>query len=152
MMQSMWQIINANLAESEGIADDAPSNTEHTLHNNRARNGPLYRSIQQQLPRAQSAGIGRFRIDAARVINNLNLDTSVPHNCTLQVPVQENHPDRQQANVRPVQMYQQNYFYVLIRMLRVGMAKSRYSIYRRYRYRRMYMSVDTLFFWYRSGY
>jgi hypothetical protein len=118
MMQSIGEIINANIADSEGIANDAPSNTEHTLHNIRARNGPLHRPIQPQLPRAESTGIGRFRIDAARVINNLNLDTSVPHSRTLQVPLQVNHTDQQQSNVRPVQMDHQNYFYVLMRMLR----------------------------------
>jgi hypothetical protein len=121
MMQSIGEII-ANIADSEGIANAAPSNAEHTLHNNRARNGPLHRPIQPQLPREESTGIGRFRIDAARVINNLNLDTSVPHNRTLQVPLQDplqvNHTDQQQSNVRPVQMDHQNYFYVLMRMLR----------------------------------
>jgi hypothetical protein len=106
MMQSIGEIIHANIADSEGIANVAPSNTEHTLHNIRARNGPLHRPIQPQLPREGSTGIGRFRIDAARVINNLNLDTSVPHDRALQVPLQiplqVNHTDQQQSNVRPV--------------------------------------------------
>jgi hypothetical protein len=72
------------------------------------------------LPRTQSTGIGRFRIDTDRLINNLNLDTTVPIRGTQALPSHgfaQRHENAAQT-LPHVQMIHPTYFDVLARMLR----------------------------------
>jgi hypothetical protein len=88
------------------------------MHNTRPRHGPLFRPTNlSPLPRAESMGIGRFQKDTESLINNLNLDSSVPHNRMQQVPLHANYPMQESSHVIPVQMKQQTCFHALMRML-----------------------------------
>jgi hypothetical protein len=109
---------SASIIRSEDIAQCASSHNTNVMHNTRPRNGPLFHpTIFSPLSRAESMGIGRFRIDTERLINNLNLDLSVPHNRMQQVPLPANDPMQEPSYVIPVQMNRQTYFDALMRML-----------------------------------